>query len=201
MRRGFLLVLLGLSSLAILAVIFLPPKRSGISPEQPGQTIPTDGPPIVDAPTLASGEGNHSPRAEQLPARPATNAQPRPKVEAPQTQLTDGSTSNEQHEAWVAARIAELNRLSTKTDTASLEKLLAEVRNPEPEIREAALDAITQSGNRAAIPGLREAAAQTTDAEEKQAILETIEFMSLPTLTEILRSKGATNSSRPAGKP
>jgi hypothetical protein len=82
-----------------------------------------------------------------------------------------------------------------------LEKLLAEVRNPEPEIREAALDAITQSGNRAAIPGLREAAAQTTDAEEKQAILETIEFMSLPTLTEILRGKGATNSSRPAGKP
>jgi HEAT repeat protein len=105
---------------------------------------------------------------------------------------------DEQHEAQVAARIAELGNLSTKTDRASRETLLSEVKNPDHEIRQAALDAISQSGNRAAIPGLREAAAQTEDSREKKAIEEVIEFINLPTLTELLSRRGATNNQRPA---
>src|SRR5207248_2107345 len=79
---------------------------------------------------------------------------------------------DEQHEAQVAARIAELEKLSAKTDRASLETVLSEVKNPDQEIRQAALDAISQSGNRAAIPGLREAAAQTEDSREKKEIAD-----------------------------
>jgi hypothetical protein len=115
-----------------------------------------------------------------------------------QTEEPALSTREEQEEARVAARIAQLWDLSAKTDRASLETLLSEVRNPDEEIRQAALDAISQSGNRAAIPGLREASAQTQDSPEKQAIEDVIEYISLPTLTEILRGQSATNNSRPA---
>ena len=59
---------------------------------------------------------------------------------------------DEQDEARVAARIDQLRDLSTKTDRASLETILSEVKNPDQEIRQAALDVLSQSGNRAAIP-------------------------------------------------
>jgi len=117
----------------------------------------------------------------------------------PDVARTDAAVAaaRDEQEARVAARIVELGELSTKTDRASLETLLSEVKNPDQEIRQAALDAISQSGNRAAIPDLREAAAQATDAREKQAILETVEFLSLPTLTEILRGQGGTTNQKP----
>lgn len=72
--------------------------------------------------------------------------------------------------------------------------LLSEVRNPDPEIRQGSLDIISQSGNRAIIPGLIEAAAQTDEAREKHAIQEVIEFLKLPTLTEAMRHGIPTNS-------
>jgi HEAT repeat protein len=106
----------------------------------------------------------------------------------------------EQREAQVAARIAELRELSTKTDRGSLDTLLSELRNPQPEIREAALDIISESGNRGAIPGLIDAAAQTEDEGERQAITKAIEFLQLPTLTETLnlqRSTGGTTNRGP----
>ena len=130
-----------------------------------------------------------------MPPRVSTIAPANPEIA--RTDATVAAAQNEQHEARVAARVAELGELSTKTDRASLETLLSEVKNPDQEIRQAALDAISQSGNRVAIPDLREAAAQATDAREKQAILETVEFLSLPTLTEILRGQGATTNRKP----
>ena len=64
---------------------------------------------------------------------------------------------------------------------------LSEVKNPDQEIREAVLDIISQSGNRDFIPDLLEAAAQTNDPDLKKAIAEVVEFLKLPTLTEVLR--------------
>jgi len=100
----------------------------------------------------------------------------------------DDEAREEQREAFVAARIAELRDLSTKTDGPSLETLLSEVRNPDSEIRLATLDIIGQSGNRAAIPGLLDAVALLENEAEKKAIVEMVEFLKLPTLTELLDS-------------
>jgi len=100
----------------------------------------------------------------------------------------DSEALEQERETFVAARIAELRELSTKTDRASLETLLAEVRNSDPEIRQATLDIIGQSGNRAAIPGLLDAAEHIENEAEKKAIVEVIEFLKLPTLTELLNS-------------
>jgi hypothetical protein len=95
----------------------------------------------------------------------------------------------------VEKRIAELQDLGTLDDPASLKAILAELANPDPEIRKAALDAAIQFSSRDAIPALAEAAARATDAEEKKELLEAIEFLKLPSLTEYLQQRG--NASKP----
>ena len=102
------------------------------------------------------------------------------------TAVLEAQPRAEQHETYVAARISELRDLSRKTEPASLETLLSEINNPDQEIREAALDIISQSGKRGAIPRLLEVAALTEDASQKQAIDDAVEFLKLPTLTEVL---------------
>jgi hypothetical protein len=185
--------MLGLGALAVFALVLISPKGRTTPRAQPSSTASADGAQALEA--QAPEEANLTGQAELPPVRPFASAHAKketPQIEEPVV------NEDEQHEARVAARVAELWNLSAKTDRASLETLLSEVRNPDEEIREAALDAISQSGHRAAIPGLREAAAQTQDAREKQAIEDVIEFISLPTLTEHLRGQNATNNSRPA---
>jgi hypothetical protein len=202
MRRGFLLVMLGLGALALFAALVIAPRVRTTSTAYPapstdsgrGSTAAADVAQSLE--TQTPEEANVASRAELPPTRPAATSHA--KEVASQTEEPVVSTRDEQQQARVAARIAELGDLSTKTDRASLETLLSEVRNPDEEIRQAALDAITQSGNRAAIPGLREAAAQAQDTREKQALEDVIEFISLPTLTEILHGQSATNNYRPA---
>jgi hypothetical protein len=194
MRSGFLLAMFGVGALVLSALILIAPRRGTIPPAQADVTVLTEVAQTPEAP--ARKETNLAGRAEMPPARPSAVAVP--EIENSQTKEPAVRASDEQHEEWVAARIAELGELSAKSDGASLATLLAEVRNPDQEIREAALDAITQSGNRSAIPGLREVAAITEDARQKQAIEDVIEFMSLPTLTELLSQQSATNSQQAA---
>jgi len=81
-----------------------------------------------------------------------------------------------------------------ENDSQSLESILAELENADPNIRQAAVDAAVQFGSREAIPRLAQAAAQAQDAKEKSAILEAIDFLKMPTLAEALAQ---TNSSAP----
>ena len=193
MRRGFILAVLGFGALTLFALVLIAPRRTSTA-QPPTASVAAPQIPETSAPketNLATSAGG----ADLPPPKVSAIAPANP--DAARTDAAVAAAREEQHEARVAARIAELGELSTKTDRASLETLLSEVKNPDQEIRQAALDAISQSGNRAAIPDLREAAAQATDARDKQAILETVEFLSLPTLTEILRSQGATNNQKP----
>jgi len=198
MRRGFLLAMIGLGALALFAALVLWPRGRRTSTADPGPTASAEAAQSLETP--APEQANVARRVELPPTQPAATSHA--KEVASQTEQPVVSTGEEQQEARVAARIAELGDLSGKTDRASFETLLSEVRNPDEEIRQAALDAISQSGNRTAIPGLREAAAQTQDAQQKQAIEDVIEFISLPTLTELLRGQSPTNNHTPApGKP
>jgi hypothetical protein len=190
MRRGFLWAVLGVGALVLFALILISSRRGTTFTAQPGATNSGDG-----AQTLKAQDETNFAGPTELPPDQLFAIAPA-KEKASEESVLDGR--DEQHEARMAARIAALRGLSTKTDRASLETLLAEVKNPDREIRQAALDAIGQSGNRAVIPRLREAAAQTEDSREKQAIVDVIEFISLPTLTELLSGHGATNKQRPA---
>jgi HEAT repeat protein len=65
-------------------------------------------------------------------------------------------------------------------DPASLSNILADLTNPEKEIRDAAIEAAKQFGSTNAIPTLKAVAANTTDTEEQIALLEAANFLSLP---------------------
>jgi len=182
--------MLGFGALVLAALILISPRGGTTFTAPPGATDSADGPQTLEAQADTNLAGPTELSSDRLLATA-------PAKEKAAEEAAIHEVRDEQHEDRVAARIAALRDLSTKTDRASLETLLSEVKNQDEEIREAALDAISQSGNRAAIPGLREAAAQTGDRREKQAIVDVIEFMSLPTLTEFLSERGATNNRRP----
>jgi hypothetical protein len=85
---------------------------------------------------------------------------------------------------WVAGRVKTLEDLEWFDDPESLAKILAELRNPLPEIREAALAATKAFGSRDAVPYLKVIKAETRDPVEQKSLAELIAFLSLPTMTE-----------------
>ncbi|MGA2866527.1 MAG: HEAT repeat domain-containing protein [Verrucomicrobiota bacterium] len=95
-------------------------------------------------------------------------------------------TAEARQRAYAEQRVAELYELSMNDDSASLESILSELTNRDPEIRKAALEATVQFRSREAIPRLLEAASQTDDPHEKAAIADAIEFLKLPTLSEVM---------------
>ena len=117
--------------------------------------------------------------------RPAANLRkdlpdlPRP-VESP---YPPGAAENQE---WIETRVAELDRLAWFDDFASLEKILAELRNPLPEIRTAALAATLAFSSRESIPYLEVLARETRDPQEQKALTDAIEHLKLPTMVEEL---------------
>lgn len=87
---------------------------------------------------------------------------------------------------WTTARIAAIHELEWFDDAASLQKILAELRNPLPQIRAAALEATRAFGSRDAIPHLTTCAAETGDLLEQKALMDLIEHLKLPTVVEEL---------------
>jgi hypothetical protein len=156
----------------------------------PKPPVPTDDPvpPVTDQ-TADADAGTTNP----LPgATPGTEV---PRVSASSTIADKGiaipdeataQTPEAKREAHVARRVAELQDLGMEDDPESLKAILSELANPEPEIRQAAVDASVQFGSRDAIPRLLDAAARTDDPEEKSAILEAVEFLKMPTLAEAM---------------
>jgi uncharacterized protein YdiU (UPF0061 family) len=101
----------------------------------------------------------------------------------------DAAALAEEQRASIQARIAHLNELEAKDDSASLQAILSELTNPEMEIRAAAIESTIQFQSRDAIPALADLAARTSNPQEKQALLDAVEFLKLPTMTEIRAQK------------
>lgn len=88
------------------------------------------------------------------------------------------------HADYVRERIAELMELAMNDDSDSLNTIWAELSNPDKQIREGALEAVVQFGDRSVVPRLRELAAQTEDPAEKASILAAVDHLDLPPLGE-----------------
>ena len=101
----------------------------------------------------------------------------------------DGLTAEQQEDA-VNQRIIELSELATRDDSASLGVLLSELTNDNADIRRAALDGVMQSGNLEAIPALQQLAERSVDPQQKREIAEAIEFLTLPSISD-LAARGA----------
>ena len=87
---------------------------------------------------------------------------------------------------WIADRVEELNALAWFDDPQSLLRILAELRNPLPEIHAAALAATVAFGSRDAIPYLETLAAESRDPQQQHDLTEAAAFLKLPTLIERL---------------
>jgi hypothetical protein len=113
---------------------------------------------------------------------PVTNVQPI----IPAAPVADPNAAAE-HARYVHQRIKELNALAMNNDTESRDIILSEVKNnPDKQIRAAALEAAIQFDDRSVVPPLQQIADQTQDPEEKQSILDAIDYINLPSLTEYL---------------
>ncbi len=96
------------------------------------------------------------------------------------------------HEEYVQQRIDELDKLARERSADSLNAILLELENPDKEIRKGALEATVEFRDRSSIPRLQVIAESTTDPQEKSEILEAIEYLKLPTLTERLTEAQAS---------
>jgi HEAT repeat protein len=92
------------------------------------------------------------------------------------------------HETQVAERVSTLLELAMDNSKASLDTILSELTNSDSQIRRGALEATIQYASRDAIPRLAEVAGQTEDVQEKAALNDAIEFLKLPSLTEIVEA-------------
>jgi hypothetical protein len=129
---------------------------------------------------------------------PATGVQ-RVVSPIPATGTNSGTTnpsamSDAEREQFVHQRTMELNALAMKNDPVSRDAILDEMQNPDKAIRKAALEASIQFGDCSVVPRLQEIAAQTEDTAEKAAILEAIDYINLPSLTEYREQQKAARA-------
>jgi hypothetical protein len=115
---------------------------------------------------------------------------------AERTASINETTAEAEHDAYVEKRSEELMELSMADDSESLNTILSELTNRDPQIRKAALEACIQFGSRDAIPKLSDAVLQTDDAKEKAAIVEAIDFLKLPSATELIAQDGGAKRAR-----
>ena len=148
--------------------------------------------PVVQAAPPASPPAAPARRPEVV-VTPVT-AVPAPIVPAPvavppvatnPVPVVDAQDTNAEHEAAVQATIDKLQDLQANDDPASFKAILTELGNPDQKVRMAAIEATIQFGDRRAIPVLKDLATTTTDSVEKKALQDAVDFMSLPTMTEI----------------
>jgi HEAT repeats len=142
--------------------------------------------------TLRQNSARSTTRSNPPPSETVSAAKTEPAAEAPalvsrtiHSETKEPIPSEEAHKTYVEQRSSQLMDLAMNDDRASLDTILSELTNRDPEIRKAALEAAIQFGSRDAIPKLADAASQTDDPNEKAALNDAIEFLKLPSLTEI----------------
>ena len=200
MRRNVVLILVFLGLVVIGGLVLIQPKQtvsqSTLAPK-PASDTALSGTKSADTASTASSGAAHNLEPASQPGMAAadfssTNDSPLDSPEA-------------RHQAYVDARTAELMDLGMNDDSQSLNTILSELSNRDPEIRKAAVEATVQFGSRDAIPNLTDAAAQTDDPQEKAEIMEAIQFLKLPTLSEAAaqanQAQPAIGSNGPAGGP
>ena len=118
-----------------------------------------------------------------------------------QPATNDENTPLAQHQTYVEKRIEELTDLAMNDDSSSLDTILSELTNRDPQIRKAALEATIQFGSRDAIPKLADVVSQVDDPGEKHDILEAIEFLKLPSASEVIAQAGGASKKAMKTRP
>ncbi len=121
---------------------------------------------------------------------------PEPAVEIAPAPITitnrdTNAIARQDHEEQVRNRAEELMDLARQDSPAATQQIVDELKNPDKAIRRAALDALEQANDRSVIPQMQQIADQTDDPDDKQAIQDAMDFINLPSLTEVLQQQKA----------
>jgi hypothetical protein len=165
MRLKFVLTLFALAFLVLGAALLLKPHMGGSPAISTYSTTAASGPAL---PTASNVEVTTAAPAESQTVPVAVSASVTNPIPA------------EQNPDAVDAEVNRLYELAMNNDPASLSNILTDLRNPHPEIREAAIEATKEFGSTNAIPALLAAAESTDDLQEKIAYLEAAHFLTLP---------------------
>jgi len=92
--------------------------------------------------------------------------------------------ADDPHQLAVETRVQQLLDLGMEDDPKSLQTIVSEFSNADPEIRKAAVEAAVQFGSADAIPELESAMLWAENAEQRQQIADAIDFLKLPKLTQ-----------------
>jgi hypothetical protein len=147
------------------AVVFFTVKKLGKTPAR----TEVDSPAPVSSPTIPQ---------ESV----VTNTPPIFATTNPVEKISEPTNS-------VEARIENLENLGSASDAESLQKIIAAFDDADSKVRKAAVEAATQFGSRDAIPALQDLEKRVEDPREKVEILDAIEFLKLPSLSEIRNSR------------
>jgi len=120
---------------------------------------------------------------ESVTSAPVVSAAP-PSAPAPlpAVPVSTNVLTPEQRQTAIDAETDRLQQWSMNDDPASLSNILADLTNPEKEIRDAAIEAAKQFGSTNAIPALKAAADHTEDLAEKIDLLKAAEFLTVPAM-------------------
>jgi hypothetical protein len=173
MRPRFLIAVIAVAALAIGALFLLPAGDARGPTAAPG------------ASRIQAAAGSTTVQSSELV-----------KAVTP-TRVAKTESPDEAHEALIRARAAELMDLATTEDPNSLQTIAAELSNPDPDIRKAAVDATVQFGSQDAIPFLETAVLWAQNAREKQEFADAIELLSLPRLDEAVADSLTAETPQP----
>ena len=101
------------------------------------------------------------------------------------------------HETLVDKEVSDVQDMVGRIDGTNnpiiIEALVAKLGSPEPDVRKAALDGLKQIDDTNAVPSLRKAVDTIQDPREKVAVLDVIDFINLPSVTQNVAPELATN--------
>ena len=200
MRPKFVITLLCVAGLIILLAL--------LAKQQP---LPKPLPAAVALPETVA-----APVPDPAPELPSLVVTPAPLPVSP-SRPPVAVLSQEDRVAMVATEIARINAVIGKNDPDSEALVLSELTNSEPQVRDLAVAAVKQLGDRSVIPALTNLAMTIADYDQRHAVMEAANFLALPTISEvqpnlisgstvsgdqsILRQFGRRIPNQPGGQP
>ncbi len=181
MRPKIALIILGFGVLAIVGLSLLRQQspsgnQSQINVASSVATSRADSQMAEAAKSNVAKTNAVDPKQADVLAAHAVGASPSNSI----VQAAPGRDPGLSKEEYVEKRVGELMDLGMSDDPQALKTILSELKNSEPEIRKAAIEASKQFGSTDAIPALQEAMSNQDLAEDRQDLREAIEFLKLP---------------------
>jgi hypothetical protein len=136
----------------------------------------------------------------QSPSGPTPFASGNPSRPPPLNQAHQTAVRHDQQTLNVSGHLSK-GDAKQALDPDSMDGILADLEQPGAEIHQAALQRARELDDRSIIPRLREIAARTGDAREKADILDTIDFLNLPSIDENMADARAARAAAGLSDP